>query len=133
MNRNRLMTYTARACALGITLDDARALLRASRTLSRWAELECGTDRGHIERDEATGKPRFVAAGHSGTACRGYAVRDMEAGAIRRVDRIVGKYPDLLWYHQTDPRGCAVYVLRRAEVDGQDVHQVYHRGLAVCS
>lgn len=48
---------------------DAAALRRISMTLTRWHELECGTDRGHVKRDEKTGKPQLVIqrGGASGT------------------------------------------------------------------
>ena len=46
--------------SLGFTADEVAALRRISMTLRRWHELECGTDGGVIERDEATGKPYWV-------------------------------------------------------------------------
>ncbi len=35
----------------GISWDDAHAMRRIAMTLHAWYELECGTDRGCIERD----------------------------------------------------------------------------------
>ena len=49
---------------------------------------------------------------------------DREAGALRRVAAAC-KALGLSWYHQTDPRGCALYV------DGKPLtHQNYPHGVA---
>jgi len=99
---------------LAIT-DIARTLRRAQLTLHRWAELECGTDDGHIEREggEDTGRPIFHPAGrHDGgrwVEPKPYAVPDRERGALARVAAVC-KAAGLHWYYQTDPRGCALYV-----------------------
>ena len=35
-------------------------------------------------------------------------------------------------YHQTDPRGCAVYIVRKADIpDGADIGSRYTRGVTV--
>lgn len=85
-----------------VTLSDARTLRRAELTLHRWAEEECN---GTIQRDEVTGTPYWYR--HDGT--RGGIAPDREAGALRRV-RDVCERLGLTYYHQTDPRGCALYV-----------------------
>jgi hypothetical protein len=94
-------------------IPDARTLRRAQMTLHRWAEMECGDGRGHIERDEQTGKPfyyndnaRYVQANDPR---RVSSIPDREAGALRRVAEAC-KAAGLHYYHQTDPRGCALYV-----------------------
>jgi hypothetical protein len=117
---------------------DALALRKISMTLHRWHELECGIDGGHIERDEATGKPYWVSARpiNEGPRREWRNVRtpiaDREAGAKRRLARIMAKYPSLSAYVQTDPRGCALYVLRPGDVPaGEDASCYYSRGLAV--
>lgn len=112
----------------GISEDDAWALRRIAMTLHRWGELECGTDRGCIERDERTGKPLWrYSDGRSG----GY-VRDMERGALNRLEDIMKRYPTLLYYPQTDPRGASLYVIRPGDVpDGGDINAYYDRGIAV--
>jgi hypothetical protein len=36
-------------------------------------------------------------------------------------------------YHQGDPRGCALYIIRKGDVPkGEDVNAYYTNGLAVC-
>lgn len=94
--------------------DDARTLRRAEMTLHRWAELECGTSFGHIERLEqldGTTRPVFIPdwRGRGPGGISPHVIPDREAGALRRVAGIC-KSMGLHYYHQTDPRGCALYV-----------------------
>ena len=116
----------------GITLDDAMALRRISMTLHRWHELECGDDSGCIERDETTDKP-FMVRWNSYTGKRmQWPIADREAGAIRRLNTIMARYPSLKAYIQGDPRGAALYILRPDDVpEGKDVDAYYSLGLAV--
>ena len=113
--------------AEGVTYQDAQALRRISRTLHRWHEMECGCDRGAIERDEETGIPYFWTAG--GTR---YRMRDMETGALKRLATIMARYPHLKAYVQGDPRGCALYILRMQDViEELEADSYYNRGIAV--
>lgn len=112
----------------GITWDDAAALRRISMTLKRWHEGECGTEDGHIERDEATGRTYWVSA-YNG---RRHRTPDRETGALKRLRKIMARYPDLSYHVQGDPRGAALYVLRPGDVpEGADPDCYYSRGLAV--
>lgn len=111
----------------GVTPGEVKTLLRAERTLHRWAEGECGYANGGIERDEKTGIPYYR---NFSTGAR-YRIRDRETGAIRRVNEIVRRH-GLTWYHQCDPRGAAVYILRPGDVpEGADVRAYYPRGVCV--
>ena len=99
--------------SLGITLDDALALRRISMTLHRWHELECGTDHGHIEQDESTGKWYSVSWNSwTGKESR-YRIADREKGALKRLDNVMSQYLDLAAYVQGDPRGCSLYIYCR--------------------
>lgn len=120
---------------LGFTYGEAVCLRRIEMTLHRWAELECGDENGRgIERDEETGKPYMTfempyAVVPCGVRGR-YAVADKEAGALKRLDAIIDRRNGLLTgltndtvrkntviaYHQTDPRGCALYLLKRSDL-----------------
>lgn len=104
----RAKTYElqARLARAGINadFDVAHTLRRAELTLHRWAELECGDGRGCIERDEFSGIPQWRWATDTGKLC-GRPIPDREKGALRRV-----KATGLYFYHQTDPRGAALYV-----------------------
>lgn len=94
------------------SLDEARTLRRAEKTLHRWAEQEGGDGNDYaswaIERDETTGKPYFCTYPHSGKSRR-TLIADREAGALRRVATVC-KALGAHFYHQGDPRGCALYV-----------------------
>jgi len=119
----------------GISRDDAESLRRISMTLRHWFELECGTDSGAIERDEATGKPYLVTEWGTrwtqGKRCR-TPIADRETGARRRLAAIMARYPTLRAYVQGDPRGCALYIMRPQDVpEGQDADCCYTRGIAV--
>lgn len=120
--------------SLGINHADATALRRISMTLHRWHELECGdANGGAIERDETTGKPYWTYdSGRNGKRSR-YPVADREAGAIRRLGKIMANYPTLSSYIQGDPRGAALYILRPGDVpEGCEAESYYSRGIAVC-
>ena len=111
----------------GVTYQDAQALRRISMTLHRWHEMECGTDRGAIERDEQTGIPYFRTV--KGTR---YRTRDMETGALKRLDVIMARYPHLTHYIQGDPRGAALYILRMQDIiEELEAGSYYNRGIAV--
>ena len=143
--RERLTAQENALVSLGFTTDEADALRRISMTLRRWHELECGTDAGCIERDDATGKPRFLSC--SG---RRWPVPDRERGALRRLARIMadrnGRRPPLHvvmlpdraapdrleTYIQPDPRGASLYILRPGDVPiGADPSSYYTRGICV--
>lgn len=123
---------------VGILYDDAVALRRISMTLRRWHEAECGNsnDRASwaIERDEKTGKPVKVVWYHKrlDPSPFRYPVADREKGAKIRLAKIMARYPVLSAYVQTDPRGCALYILRPNDVPaGQDADCCYSNGIAV--
>lgn len=120
----------------GISYEHANALRRISMTLSRWGELECGDGHGMIERDEVTGKPYYYRSNHSYVDPHDprarYRIADREKGALKRLQAIVAQYPEFVAYHQTDPRGCAVYLVRKSDVpEGTNIDSVYNRGIAV--
>lgn len=130
--------------ALGFDHQEAESLRRISMTLHRWHELECGTDAGHIERDEKTNVPRFYNARaryldpHDPRAWS--VVPDRETGARKRLAKILarvnvqraGKVGKLQAYIQTDPRGAALYIIRPNDVpQGENVDAYYSRGICV--
>jgi hypothetical protein len=124
-----------RLARLGVTFEHAAQLRRISVTLQRWAELECGNGNDWaswaIERDEQTGNPYMVTHPHTGKTYR-RPVADREKGALKRLAKIMSNYPELLSYHQCDPRGAALYILRKSDVrPGQNIDSIYNRGVAV--
>jgi hypothetical protein len=98
-----------------ISYDDAHALRRASLTLHRWAEAECGDSNEYasvaIERDEETDIPYHVTYWHDRNKPTRRRIPDREAGALRRVKAICERY-GLHFYHQTDPRGAPIRISR---------------------
>lgn len=119
----------------GFTYTEIDQLFRIERVLTRWSEMECGAGNDYaswsIERDETTGKPYLVTYPHTGKSTR-RSYPDKEAGALKRLAAIMANYPLLQAYHQSDPRGCALYIVRTADLKGQAVEQCYNRGVAVC-
>lgn len=113
---------------VNLTFEDANTLRRAQITLHGWNEAECGDSNDYaswsIERDEATGKPYRVTHPHTANKSYRMAIPDRETGALNRV-RDICKRNDLYFYHQTDPRGCALYVDVQPLSDSN-----YSRGIA---
>lgn len=111
-----------------LTIDQANTLRRAELTLHRWAELECGDSNDYaswaIERDEITEKPYRVIYPHTSNNARRYATPDREAGALKRIASLCADL-GINFYHQTDPRGAALYVSSNELTD-----QNYYR--AIC-
>lgn len=128
--KDRMLDFYRRFADLGFERHETDTLRRAEMTLSRWAERECGDGSNWaIERDEETGKPFNVYHGEGKP--RRYAIADREKGALRRIDALMAAHPELIAYHQGDPRGCALYVVRKADVpEGESVDRFYTRGFA---
>lgn len=111
---------------IGRARADAESLYRVALTLRRWFEGECN---GNIQRDEKTDKAYLY---NTDTGQRCYPIADRERGARKRLYDILAHYPGLEAYVQTDPRGCALYILKPGDVPaGEDVSGYYSRGLAV--
>ena len=128
MNRDTIEMLN-RVQRRGLSLDDALAVRRIAMTLHRWYELECGDGNGYIERDETTGKPYYVNCnsrylGANDPRAR-WPIADRERGAIRRLDKIMARYPSLRYYLQTDPRGASLYLYDPAQLNGRDVDCCY--------
>lgn len=128
MSNHRKPDCVAQLVSAGITISDAEDLRRIAMTLHRWHELECGIDNGCVERDETTGKPYWL----NSHTMRRSPVPDREAGAKKRLAKIMAWYPNLSAYIQGDPRGASLYILRPGDVpEGKDADAYYSRGLAV--
>jgi hypothetical protein len=122
---------------LGFGYEEATSLRRIEMALKRWAERECGDGSNWaVERDEKTGKPFNVY--HGPGAARSYPIVDREAGALRRLKKIVWARNDreaahatgreVLAYHQGDPRGCMLYLVRSG-----DLPEVSDESMVKCS
>jgi len=130
--RQAIARFYQNASNLGLSMDEADALRRIEMTLHRWAEAECN---GDITRDEATQVPYRQYGGGKGPFLT-TRIADREKGALARLAKIMARLTtrglQLTCYHQRDPRGCALYVLRREDVEGKDINAHYSKGWAVC-
>lgn len=134
-----------RLVLVGFDHGDAWDLRRISMTLHRWHELECGDSndytswcitRGHKAGGEfvhdENGKPFIERHAHSENKARYSAIPDRERGALRRLAKIMARYPGFASYVQGDPRGAALYILRPGDVpEGADASVHYNHGIAV--
>lgn len=129
-NDYRIMSDAARR-GITLTMAQANTLRRAELTLHRWGEMECGDQYGNaIERDETTDKPYMTSEyGARWSLTNSYrtrhAIPDREKGALRRIAALcteIGAH----YYHQTDPRGCALYISAEPLTDS-----AYINGLAI--
>ena len=106
---------------LGVSADDFRALRRISMTLRSWYVHECN---GAIQRDGERGDG--VPFWHSTwDGRRLYRAPDRERGALKRLEAIMARYPALAHYVQGDPRGCALHLIPRDKIDGNDLDVIY--------
>ncbi len=111
-----------------ISRDDLEALRRIEMTLHRWAERECN---GEVEVDENGVAHATFKDSESGRERE--QVPNREAGALRRLASILTSYPHLRAYHQTDPRGCALYLYRVDDMGDRDPDAYYNScGVAIC-
>ena len=122
---------------LGFSYEETETLRRAELTLHRWHELECGNSNDYgtsyaLTRDEA-GKPFMEYHFGDGRTCK-TAYPDKEKGALRRIAEVLkGKENIAGYYQQTDPRGCALYIIRKGDIpEGERAECFYSRGIAVC-
>jgi hypothetical protein len=136
----RLARLVEALARYGFAADEVAALLKIERTLQRWAELECGDGNDYgswaIERDDATGKPFLVHHHYLHGRGKDYstrrAVADREAGALKRLAAIMAGKSGVVAYHQSDPRGCQVWIVPKDRITGSGVECCYTNGVAVC-
>jgi hypothetical protein len=129
---------------MGFYWDEANTLRLAEMALQRWGERQCN---GEVEVDD-DGKAWTVYEG-AGGRCHRNRTPNREAGALRRIKAIVdtrnarhremheaagnSTFVTYLAYHQTDPRGCALYLVDDTLVrKGEAIDRVYSRGFGVC-
>ena len=136
--RQKTAAFFDRMTNLGFSHAETEALLKAERALTRWAELECGISDSNrsisVFRDEETGKPFYRVEYRVGNEwkTRTEPKRDTEKAALQTVKRIIDGKPGFRAYHQTDPRGVSLYLIKPGDIDaGEDVARLYNRGLAM--
>jgi hypothetical protein len=115
--RDEELQRNARRQGVNLTLVDARTLRRAQLTLHRWDELRCGwSTPGEygssfvLVRDEdGDDKPYIEIHPNTSLGTRWETVPDRERGALRRIKAVCETY-GASYYHQSDPRGAALYI-----------------------
>jgi len=132
----RIAFVYSRLNKMGFNTQEVTTLLRIEKTLGRWAGKECGNGNDfaswHIERDEVSQVPYLVTIPNRGGATRKTKIADKEKGALDRLGKMMETRPNLLAYHQTDPRGCSLYIVEKDAIkQGEKVDCVYNRGMAV--
>lgn len=140
MTKQQMQNYD-RLCrameTLGFDSHAVDALLKCSRQLSLWAERECGDSNNYaswaIERDEKNDKPYVVTYWHDGRKTR-RSIPDLERSALNRAWKIIDSaVKGLQLYHQTDPRGCSLYLIRPGDIpEGKGMDCYYTNGIAIC-
>ena len=128
-DKTLLLLHRLHAAGINANFGEAETLRRAELTLQKWAEDECGDSSSFgswsIERDEKTGTPYRCFYGNDGTNRR-TKITDREAGALRRVKKVCDALK-VHFFHQSDPRGCVLYVSTEDLSEGE-----YTRGVACC-
>jgi hypothetical protein len=128
------LQHRASVRGMQLTIAQANTLRRAALTLHRWYELECGDGNQWgswaIERDDNGDGPPFMVCHHyQHGRGKDYTTRrrlsDREAGARKRVAQVCQE-AGCHFYHQTDPRGCPLYISTEPIADND-----YTRALAV--
>jgi hypothetical protein len=120
---NRRMNQSHALESLGLDWDEAETLRRASMTLRRWGEMECNCD---VERID--GK---VMIRYSSEQRKPVCIRDRETPALARCEAIA-KRRGLVFYHQSDPRGAAVYIGKPESIpEGKALESYYTRLVCV--
>jgi hypothetical protein len=135
---DRIARFYETFANLGFTFQETETLRRAEMTLHRWHELECGNSNVYgtsysLNRNKETGKP-FMEYHHRDGRTAQSAYPDKEKGALQRIaETLKGKENIVGFYQQGDPRGCALYIIRKGDVpEGESVDAFYSRGIAVC-
>lgn len=115
MNKQTINRLSSIADRLALSFSDVETLARIERTLSRWAERECGDSNDYasfwIETD-GDGKAWQIVQRHApGAKQTKTRVPNREKGALARLDAFCQLH-GLHFYHQQDPRGTMLYVAR---------------------
>jgi len=112
-DKNTILHHHFLARGITLRLWEVNALRRAQHTLHTWDEQECGDSNDVcsliIERDETTGIPYRVTTIHESGMNVRTRIADREKFALRQVAAIC-KANGLYYYHQSDCRGCSLYI-----------------------
>lgn len=102
LSKTRLIEISVTLARYGATAQQVRQIVRDAGTLRRWAELQCGTERGAIMYDD-TERPYWQDA----ITGRRSPVRDRYTPARRRLEQVAQQLGARLSING-DPRGAVV-------------------------
>ena len=114
----------------GVTDYAWRKLRDCEKILHKWSEDECN---GRIQWDDETGEPHLYRRDRWGDyTAKGRPTFNFEDYALDRARKTAQRF-GLKIYHQSDPRGCALYVYRPEDLNGSSIESVYStQALAIC-
>jgi hypothetical protein len=116
--RNRFIFQTGPA--IGLTFDQARALLRKAQTLHTWAVHECNGTKRREERETSPGTWEETGRVHwynPDTGKRCGLTPDLERGALKSAAAICNE-AGLEFEHQGDPRGYVLKIIKDGRAYG---------------
>ena len=108
-------------------------LCAIQKRLHQWAEQECN---GAIqwEEDSETGAevPRRYGPDRYGSyTIKGPIIPNQESKLLKEADKLAAQCGGLV-YHQTDPRGCALYFYRPEDLRNYPIDQSYSTVALAC-
>lgn len=110
--KTELLWHRAFHRGMQLSYEQARKLLRYEATLHRWDEECCGTEHWHIERNDDGVPFRVHSSGHM------FKIPDKQAATLKHVTALCEE-AGIHYYHQADPRGCALYISKEP-MDGSN-------------
>lgn len=115
-------TATATATRRPFSATEWDALKQCAYTLHRWDEDCCN---GVIQYDDNGENPRRYSMDRWRTpTIPGPVIVDRAEQAVERARKIATAH-GLSVYHQSDPRGCALYIYNPADLKGRDISCYY--------
>jgi hypothetical protein len=92
-------------------------LCAIERRLQKWAEAECN---GAIQwdDDDCTIPRRYYPDRWGCCTVKGGIIPNQEASLLKEATELAAKCGGLI-YHQSDPRGCALYFYRPEDLEGR--------------
>jgi hypothetical protein len=123
----RIANIFAQLQAMGLSRAECEQLRRDSMRLHRWGEMECNHD---VSRETIPGKVTIRYSLANGDITKPQPIADRETPALKRCQAIA-KAHGLVFYHQGDPRGAAVYIGKAEALRGETVDAAYSRLIAV--
>lgn len=99
------------------------SLKRLARIIHKWNEDECnGAIQWHGDNEETP--KRYFQDHHGSFTITGPTIQDKKKQSLESARKIAAKH-GLSVFHQSDPRGCALYVYSAADLKGRKIDECY--------